>query len=71
MSALRTGSPACHESDVVEGGCAKILIISSAACRKKLSNSTLGKGVVVGKKVTVSQYLTILVLGKYHYTHLQ
>ena len=35
MSALQTGSPACNEGDVVEGGCVRILVMSSAACRKK------------------------------------
>ena len=40
MSTLRLGSPACNEGDVVEGGCFRILTMSSAACRKKSSDLT-------------------------------
>ena len=38
MSTLRPGSIAFNEEDVVEGGCGRILMISSAACRKESSN---------------------------------
>ena len=64
MSSLWTGSLACNEGDIFEGGCVKILIISSADCCKKSSNSTGGKRIVVEKTVAVSQSLTVLVLGK-------
>ena len=50
MSSLRTGSPACNEGDVVEGGWVRILMMFLAACRKKPSNLTWGKGMVVGKR---------------------
>ena len=63
-SALRTGSPACKVGVVVEGGQASIVMISVAACLKKSSSLTSGKGTVVGKNVTVSHILTVLVRGK-------
>ena len=70
MSTLRTGPPSYNDGDVFEGGCVKILIMSSADYRKESSNLTQGKGIIVRKRVTVSKSLTILVLGKQHCTHL-
>jgi hypothetical protein len=49
---------------MVEGGEASIVIISVAACFKKSSSLTSGKGTVVGKNVTVSHILIVLVRGK-------
>ena len=64
MSALRTGSPACKIGVVVDGGCVSMVIISLAACLRKSFNFIAGNGIVVGKKVTVSQSLMVRVLGK-------
>ena len=55
---------------VDEGGAVNIVIISVAACRKKSSSFTCGKGITVGKKVTVSTFLSLLVFGKYTCMHL-
>ena len=63
-SVLGTGSSACKEGVVVEGGEASMVIMSVAACFKKSSILTSGKGTVVGKNVTVSNVLIILVRGK-------
>ena len=63
ISALRTGSPAC-KLGVVEGERVRMVIMSLAACRRKSSSFVLGNGTVVGKKVTVSRSLIVLVLGK-------
>ena len=41
--ALQIGSPACKEGVVVEGGCVKIVMMSVAACFKKLTNLISGK----------------------------
>ena len=62
-SALRTGSPACKVGVVGDCGCVRMVIISLAACRRKSSNLISGNGIVLGKKVTVSQSLTVRVLG--------
>ena len=60
-SALRTGSPAFNVGVVVEGISVSIVMISCADCRRKSSGLTLGKGTNFGKKVTVSQSLTVFV----------
>ena len=62
--ALRTGSLACKLGVVVEGGKVRMVIISLAACLRKSSNFISGKCTVVGGKVTVSQSLIVLVIGK-------
>ena len=59
--ALHVGSPASKLSVVVEGGAVRMVIISVAACLKKSSKPTFGIGISLGKKVTVSTFLTNLV----------
>ena len=62
--AFLTGSPAVKDGCVEDGGCVKMVVMSRAACLRKSVMETLGKGTVVGKKSTVSQSLSDLVLGK-------
>ena len=62
--AFLTGSPAARLGVVVEGGSVNIDIMSSAACRRKLSNLISGNGISFGKNVTVSQARGVFVLGK-------
>ena len=64
------GSPACKLGVVVEGGSVKIVIMSFTACLKKSSIFTFGKGMAVGKKITMSTYRSILVLGNYRVRHM-
>ena len=64
ISALRTGSPAYRIGVVVEGGRVIMLIMSLATCCRKSSSFISGNSTIVGKKVTVSQSLIVLVLGK-------
>ena len=59
-----TGSPASNFCVVVDGGNVIIVIISVAVWRKKSVNLISGNGTLVGKNVTVSQSLGVLVLGK-------
>ena len=59
-----TGSPAGRLGVVVDGGCVRIDMMSPAACLGWSVTFTVGKGIVVGKKVTVSQSLEVLVCGK-------
>ena len=49
---------------VVDGGCVRMDMMSPAACLRWSVKFTVGKGIVVGKKVTVSQSLEVLVRGK-------
>ena len=63
-STLRTGYPASNVGVVVSGGSVRIVMISCAACRRKLSSLTLWKGTDFGNKVTVLQSLTVFVRGK-------
>ena len=49
---------------MVEGGSVRIVIISVAACLKKSSIFTFGKGITFVKKGTASSCLYMLVLGK-------
>ena len=49
---------------VVDDGRVRIVIMPLAACRRKLSNLISGNGIVVGKKVAMSQSLIVLVRGK-------
>ena len=63
-SALRTGYPASNVGFVVEGGSVRIVMISYAACHRKFSSLTLGRGTDFGKKVTVSQSMIVIVCGK-------
>ena len=62
--ALRTGLSACKLGVVVDDGLVKNVIISVAACFRKLTSVIFGKGIDTGKKVTVSQSLTVFVLEK-------
>ena len=55
-SVLRTGSPACKESVVLEGGAARIVTMSVAASRRKLVIDIFGKVIRLGNKVTVSTF---------------
>ena len=63
-NALRTGSPASRLGVVVDGGLVNNVIISVAACVRKSTSVIFGNGTDTGKKVTVSQSLTVFVLGK-------
>ena len=67
-SALRTGSSASKLGVVVDSGKVRMVIISLTTCRRKLPNFISGNGTVVGKKVTVTQSLIVLIRGKYHLT---
>ena len=49
---------------MVECGRVKMVIMSLVACRTKSSSFISGNSTVVGKKVTVSQSLIVLILGK-------
>ena len=69
-SQLREKSPSSNVGFVLEGGLVRIVMIYCAACHRKLSSLTLGKGTDFGKKFTVSQSLTVFVSGKQHLTHL-
>ena len=62
--AFLTGSPAARLGVVVDGGCVRMDMMSPAACLRWSVKFTVGKGIVVGKKVTVSQSLEVLVRGK-------
>ena len=62
--ALRTGSPAYKLGVVVDGGMVNNVIIYVDACFRKSTSVTFGKGMDTGKKVAVSQYRTVFVLGK-------
>ena len=57
-------SPAFRDKTVDDGGSVKRAMISVAAWRKKVSRLISGNGICVGKKVTVSQFLSLRVLGK-------
>ena len=46
--------PACKLGVVVDGGVVRRVMMSSAACLRKLSNFTFGKVICLGKNVTVS-----------------
>ena len=64
-------SPACSDDVVVDGGAVRMVIISVAACVKKSSILTSGKGIDFGKNVTVSTSLSLQVLEKKHFVHPQ
>jgi hypothetical protein len=63
-SVFFVASPASKVPVVEERGVVSIDIISNAACLRKSSVFTSGKGTTFGKKVTVSTSLCDLVLGK-------
>ena len=57
------GSPAFKDGTVVEGGDVRMVTMSEAACLKWSVIVTCGNGKTVGIKVTVSQTLSLLLLG--------
>ena len=63
-SALRKESPASNVGVVVGGGLVRIVMISCAACCRKLLSLTLRKNTNFGKKVTALHSLTVFVCGK-------
>ena len=62
--ALLKGSPACKEGILDDSGCDNIFTISEATCLKKSVRLTCENGIDLGKYITVSQTLVILVLRK-------
>ena len=46
-------------------------IMSVVACLRKSSSVTFGNEISAGKKVTVSTSLSYLIVGKYHFIHLE
>ena len=56
-------SPASSVGIVIFSGAFSIVMMSSAACTKYSQRLALGKGILKGKKVIVSQVLIALVLG--------
>ena len=61
---LRKGSPADKLGVVEEGGTIKIKITSLAACFRKSSRFTSGKGILWGEKSQYHSLLSVFVLGK-------
>ena len=57
-------SPACDDDVVVDGGDVRIVMISIAACLRKISRLTSGYGMTVGKNAIVSQLRSFLIFVK-------